>query len=235
MSSAAKTLAFARIARERFPECRINSILVVGCGDGLEAQALSEFFGCRVTAIDLGRDFKARDGVDFQRMDARAMTFRDATFDLVYSFHVLEHILPPERVVAEIRRVLKPGMPFCLGTPNRRRAVGYVGSPDTSFAVKVRWNVSDWRARLAGRFKNEFGAHAGFTEKELTALGSRIGPTTVVSDEYYRRIYEQHDRVIKSIVTMNLQHIVWPAIYVVGRKAEDRDNSAPGASLRKTG
>jgi len=219
MSSAAKTLAFARIARERFPECRINSILVVGCGDGLEAQALAQLFGCRVAAIDLGRDFKHREGVDFQRMDARAMTFGAATFDLVYSFHVLEHILPPEQVVAEIRRVLKPGMPFCLGTPNRRRALGYVGSPDTSVAVKIRWNVADWRARLAGRFKNEFGAHAGFTEKELLALGSRIGPTMVVSDEYYRRIYQHHDRVIRSIVTMNLQHIAWPAVYVVGRKA----------------
>ncbi|HEV2269457.1 MAG TPA: class I SAM-dependent methyltransferase [Steroidobacteraceae bacterium] len=224
MSSAAKTLAFARIARERFPECNVKSILVVGCGDGLEAQALAEFFGCRVTAIDLGVAgvaYKARAGVDFQRMDARAMTFAAASFDLVYSFHVLEHILPPEQVVAEIRRVLKPGMPFCLGTPNSRRAVGYVGSPDTSFAVKVRWNMADWRARLAGRFKNEFGAHAGFTEKELLALGSRIGPTTVVSDEYYRRIYEQHDLVIRSIVTMNLQRLVWPAIYVVGRKAGD--------------
>lgn len=219
MSSAAKTLAFARIARERFPECNINSILVVGCGDGLEAQALAEFFGCRVAAIDLGEDFKARDGVDFQRMDARAMTFGDETFDLVYSFHVLEHILPPEQVVSEIRRVLKPRMPFCLGTPNRRRAVAYVGSPDASFAVKIRWNVADWRARLAGRFRNEFGAHAGFTEKELIALGSRIGPTTVVSDEYYRRIYEHRDLVIKSIVTMNLQRIAWPAVYVVGRKA----------------
>ena len=221
MSSAAKTLAFARIARERFPECNIKSILVVGCGDGLEAQALSEFFGCRVTAIDLGVAFKARDGVDFQRMDARTMTFGDATFDLVYSFHVLEHILPPEQVVAEIRRVLKPRMPFCLGTPNSRRAFGYVGSPDTSFAVKVRWNMADWRARLAGRFKNEFGAHAGFTEKELLALGSRIGPTTVVSDEYYRRIYGHHDLMINSIVAMNLQRHVWPAIYVVGRKAGD--------------
>ncbi|MDE2052287.1 MAG: class I SAM-dependent methyltransferase, partial [Gammaproteobacteria bacterium] len=111
-----KTLAFAAIARERFPGCRINSILVVGCGDGGEAQVLAEVLGCRVTAIDLGDDFKPRAGVDFQRMDARRMTFDADSFDLVYSFHVLEHIVPPEEVVAQIRRVLKPGMPFCLGT-----------------------------------------------------------------------------------------------------------------------
>jgi len=219
MSPAAKTLAFASIVRERFPECPINSILVVGCGDGNEAQVLSEFFACRVTAIDLGGNFAPRAGVSFQRMDARAMSFEAESFDLVYSFHVLEHIQPPEQVVAEIRRVLKPGMPFCLGTPNRRRVVGYVGSPGTPLSLKVRWNVADWRARLAGKFRNEFGAHAGFTNEELSALASRIGPTTIVSDEFYRRIYEQHALVIRSIVTMSLQSMVWPAVYVVGRKS----------------
>ncbi len=219
MSAADKTLAFARIARERFPACCINSILVVGCGDGQEAQVLSETFGCRVAAIDLGEGFERRAGVDFQRMDARRMTFDDESFDLVYSFHVLEHIVPPEEVVAEIHRVLRPGMPFCLGTPNRLRALGYVGA-DESLADKIRWNAADWRARLAGRFRNELGAHAGFTERELLALGSRIGPAAIVSDEYYRRLYDRHDRLIELIITMNLQRIAWPAVYVVGRKAQ---------------
>ncbi|MDE2051868.1 MAG: hypothetical protein KGJ72_12715, partial [Gammaproteobacteria bacterium] len=83
------------------------------------------------------------------------------------------------------------------------------------------WNAADWRARLAGRFRNELGAHAGFTEQELLTLGSRIGPTMTVSDEYYRRIYERYDRLIELIIAMNLQRIAWPAVYVVGRKAED--------------
>ena len=218
MSAAAKTLAFAGIVRERFPECPINSVLVVGCGDGNEAQVLAQFFRCPVTAIDLGGGFTARDGVSFQQMDARAMTFGADSFDLVYSFHVLEHIQPPEQVVAEIRRVLKPGMPFCLGTPNRRRVLGYLGSANTPLTSKLRWNIADWRARLAGKFRNEFGAHAGFTNGELSALASRIGPTTVVSDEFYRRIYEHHALMVRSIVTMSLQNIVWPAVYVIGRK-----------------
>lgn len=220
MLAAEKTLSFARIAHERSRTRRIDSILVVGCGDGAEAQLLFEYFGCRVTAIDVVEELEPRKGVDFQRMDAREMTFGPESFDLVYSFHALEHIVPAEQVVSEIRRVLKPGMPFCLGTPNRRRVVGYLGSADATFAEKVRWNVTDWRARLAGRFRNELGAHAGFTEQELFALGSRIGPTAIVSDEYYRRIYERHDLLIKLIVAMNLQQIVWPAIYVVGYKAD---------------
>ena len=220
MLAAEKTLSFARIVHERLQSARINRALVVGCGDGEEAQVLAEFFRCRVTAIDLADDFRPRAGVDFLRMDARQMTFDPDSFDLIYSFHALEHIVPPDEVIAGIRRVLKPGMPFCLGTPNRRRLVGYLGSADASFAQKIRWNAADWRARLAGKFRNELGAHAGFTEHELLALASRIGPTAMVSDEYYRRIYASHDRLIELIVTLKLQHLAWPAVYAVGYKTE---------------
>lgn len=220
MLAAEKTISFARIVHERWQTVRINSILVVGCGDGQEAQVLSEFFRCPVTAIDLGDDFRPRAGVEFLRMDARQMSFDSDSFDLVYSFHALEHIVPPEQVIAGIRRVLKPGMPFCLGTPNRRRLLGYLGSADATLANKVRWNAADWRARLAGKFRNELGAHAGFTEHELFALSSRIGPTTMVSDEYYRRIYASHDRLIRLIVALNLQPLAWPAVYAVGYKAD---------------
>jgi SAM-dependent methyltransferase len=219
MLAAEKTLSFARIVQERVTTARIHSVLVVGCGDGEEAQVLSEFFGCRVTAIDLADHCQPRAGVDFRQMDAREMTFPAESFDLVYSFHALEHILPPEPVIAGIRRVLKPGMPFCLGTPNRRRLVGYLGSADATFTDKILWNAADWRARLTGRFRNEFGAHAGFTEHELFALSSRIGPTIMVSDEYYRRIYASHDRLIELIVTLKLQQLAWPAVYAVGYKA----------------
>lgn len=220
MLAAEKTLSFARIVHERLQTARINSVLVVGCGDGQEAQVLSEFYACRVTAIDLADHCRPHAGVDFRQMDAREMTFDPDSFDLVYSFHALEHIVPPEQVIAGIRRVLRPGMPFCLGTPNRRRLIGYLGSADATFADKIRWNAADWRARLAGKFRNEFGAHAGFTENELLALSSRIGPTAMVSDEYYRRIYASHDRLIELIVTMKLQQLAWPAVYAVGYKSD---------------
>jgi len=42
-----------------------------------------------------------------QAMDATAMRFADATFDVVYSFGVLHHIPDAERALAEIHRVLK--------------------------------------------------------------------------------------------------------------------------------
>ena len=43
------------------------------------------------------------------QMDAAKMTFPDASFDLVYSYSVFEHLPDPAAVLAEMGRVLRPG------------------------------------------------------------------------------------------------------------------------------
>jgi SAM-dependent methyltransferase len=107
---------------------RIRRALVVGCGDGQEAGLLAQLFDCQVTAIDVEDTFRCADlRVQFRRMDARAMQFEDCSFDLVYSFHALEHIREPCRAVKEIARVLADGGVYCIGTPTRSRLIGYIG------------------------------------------------------------------------------------------------------------
>lgn len=46
--------------------------------------------------------------VDFQ-VDIRGMQFEDASFDIVYASHVLEHVDDDDAALKEIYRILKPG------------------------------------------------------------------------------------------------------------------------------
>lgn len=48
------------------------------------------------------------------------LTFADGTFDLVVTQDVLEHVFHPERAVAEIHRVLRPGGAHVFTTPKFR-------------------------------------------------------------------------------------------------------------------
>lgn len=54
---------------------------------------------------------------------ARPLPYPDASFDLIYSSWVFEHVADPAKVAAELMRVLKPGGYLCAVTPNK---FGYI-------------------------------------------------------------------------------------------------------------
>ena len=51
--------------------------------------------------------------------DVRALPFRDASFDAIYSMGTIEHFDETQRAVEEMARVLKPGGRAIVGVPNR--------------------------------------------------------------------------------------------------------------------
>ncbi len=89
-----------------------RAILEIGSADGMTACALAAG-GCRVTAVDIDTsrtDARARAaGVTVREMDATRLQLPDASFDLVYSFNVFEHLPDPAATFDEIVRVLRPG------------------------------------------------------------------------------------------------------------------------------
>lgn len=97
---------------------RGGSVLEVGVGTGL---ALPHYRpDMQVTGIDFSSEMleKAVERVERRRlrqvrelrqMDARALDFPDNHFDSVAAMHVLSVVPEPERVMAEIARVCKPG------------------------------------------------------------------------------------------------------------------------------
>jgi SAM-dependent methyltransferase len=167
--------------------------LVVGCGSGDEVAYLRRTFPSgRIVGVDLARDFSslARAEACVLTADAQTLPFPAEAFDFVAAFHSLEHVGDPHLALAEIRRVLRPDGWFYLGVPNRSRVVGYLGSSDASAWQKLTWNLTDYRARLLGRFENKSGAHAGFRRQELVGLlRSYFGEVELLTEAYLRFKY----------------------------------------------
>ena len=95
-------------------------VLDVGSGLGGAARTLAAEFGCQVTGIDLTEEFclaaemlTARTGlrerVTFRHGDAVEMPFDDGAFDVVWTMHATGHIADKERLLGQMRRVLRPG------------------------------------------------------------------------------------------------------------------------------
>jgi len=103
-------------------------VLDLGCGIGNDGARFARA-GASVTGVDLAeravelarRNFALR-GLEgsFARMDGEALSFPDASFDLVYCHTVLHFTPHPERMVREIHRVLRPGGEAILMMVNRR-------------------------------------------------------------------------------------------------------------------
>lgn len=79
-----------------------GTVLDLGCGPRDQAASL-EFLGFKYVGVDHGDE-----QADFLA-DAHALPLRDASFDCVFSYAVLEHLHNPFLAIQEVSRVLKPG------------------------------------------------------------------------------------------------------------------------------
>jgi SAM-dependent methyltransferase len=206
----------ARFFRELLDQVGVSPrrVLVVGCGAGVEVAHLARETGARVVGVDLDVDARQRGPrVDLVRADARRLPFRSGAFDAVYCYHVLEHVPGPEAAVAESRRVLAAEGLGYFGTPNKSRLVGYLGGRATAWQ-KLVWNLTDYGQRLAGRWDNARGAHAGFTGAELEALLAAAYPRVEsVSLGYYLGKYPRLAAPWRAAFRLGLARYLAPSVY----------------------
>ena len=160
-----------------------SAVLDLGCG---RTGGIERFWRDARLAVGIDPDLpslaeRAR-GMPVLQGSGESLPFADASFDMVVSVWVLEHVPAPERVFAEVARVMKPGGHFIFLTPNalnplvvgnrvgqvapwlQRRLVSNVygrGGNDT-FAVRYRANTT---ARL-----RTLASGTGFTVAELRVI-----------------------------------------------------------------
>ncbi len=149
-------------------------VLEVGVGTGM---ALPHYApDVQVTGVDYSEEMlaKAREKVrkkdlshveDLHQMDARDLDFPDDHFDMVVAMHLVSVVPEPERVVAEMARVCKPGGHVLITNHFAR---------DSGLLARIE--------KLAARLENVLGWHSDFEidrvlgERSLRVIEQRRWP-----------------------------------------------------------
>lgn len=103
----------------------VGKVLDVGCGIGDMLH-----FRDNITGVDINPvivDALKKQDQEVHLMKEGILPFEEESFDSVLLDNVLEHILEPQSLLDEIRRVLKPGGTIIVGVPNR---LGYDSDSD---------------------------------------------------------------------------------------------------------
>lgn len=122
-------LGDARLPRALDIGCATGVLLVYLQGRGWDCTGIDV---CE-PAVEYGRTYL---GVDIRLGSLEDQDFEEASFDLIHSSHVIEHIPDPEAFLQGVQRLLRPGGIFILTTPR-------TGSFQEKF-----W-ASKWRSVIA--------------------------------------------------------------------------------------
>ena len=101
-------------------------VLDAGCGRGHIFRYRRGSWGNGIRVVGVDRRNHTGDNPNLNapiRADLACLPFPDASFDAVICAHVAEHLDDPEGAFLEMARVLRPGGPLLLLTPNRRHYV----------------------------------------------------------------------------------------------------------------
>lgn len=101
-------------------------VLDIACGEGYGSYLLADC-AKSVLGVDVAADAIAHAATKYQRSNLRyvhgsatSVPLQDDSVDLVVSFETLEHLREHDDMLAELRRVLRPGGRVIISSPDRR-------------------------------------------------------------------------------------------------------------------
>jgi len=127
-----------------------SRVLVVGCNRGEDCKHFVEFGAALVTGLDImaeiGENFKAPN-VSYVQASAEEMPFPDRSFDIVFCFATMEHVLNIEKAFGEMARVTDAhGLIYSIAAPlwNSRSGPHWGGVFDSIFPwIHLRLSPSE--------------------------------------------------------------------------------------------
>lgn len=153
---------YLQLVARRLRLGRAREALDVGAGHGHWTRVVHGLLSEDATIVGLEREpdwvaeasRRARPGQRFVHGSAEALPFPDASFDLVTCQTLLIHVPEPAVVLAEMRRVLRPGGQLMVAEPNNLANVG-------SWAVQLpEVDVEDALEAMRLEIMVERGKHA---------------------------------------------------------------------------
>ncbi len=125
-------------------------VLDLAAGSGYGARLL-ESSASRVVSVDLERLGLSVEHGGVQA-DAMRLPFRDASFDAVVCFEAIEHVSDPERLIAEVRRVLREPAIFIVSTPDREIYTDRAGHENPFHIAEM--TRAEFESRLRAQFRH---------------------------------------------------------------------------------
>lgn len=158
-------------------------VLEIGTGTGVLLNTL-QARGCRVRGVELREELidEARrwfGALPIERVNGVQLPYPDASFDVVMSFDVFEHIPDSDAHLREIRRVLRDGGSYLIQTPNKWTNVAFETIRWRSF---TRFREDHCSLHTLGELTRRL-THHGFT--------SRVHDVPVVND-FFRAKVRRH-------------------------------------------
>ena len=147
-------------------------VLDLGCRDGALSSVYAE--GNSLVGLDADREALTEAeklGIETRWADLdEPLPFEDASFDVAVAGELLEHLRDPQRVVGEVRRVLRPGGTFVASVPNAYRVKNRIRfilgrKPEDDPTHLQMFSAGEVRSLLAG-----------FDEPQLHFIAGRLVP-----------------------------------------------------------
>jgi len=141
-----------------------KAVLEVGCGAAVDLARFAKG-GAVCTGVDLAgsaialakANFEQQGlGADLRVANGEALPFPDNTFDLVYAHGVVQYTADPQRLVDEVRRVLKPGGEAVFQVYNRISWLNAlsklmkVGLEHDDAPVLLKYSIGEFKHLVSG-------------------------------------------------------------------------------------